>query len=186
MTDVCEKYYLTDDDWDVLPAKLNTPKAGVALCKFQNRYLYAFGGDNGRSKGNIVSEIEKLDLIEEEEVERWEMLYIRTKEVSSPFSYAAAVLIEDEKILIVGGKQNIVSSAKTYIYDGEEDTLKPFQKGKQPLVDKDHFMQSSGLQYARVFDQLFIMGTSYIHCYSFDLNKWITAGESYAKPTTVL
>jgi hypothetical protein len=29
-----EKYYLLDDEWDVLPAQLNTPKQGVALCKF--------------------------------------------------------------------------------------------------------------------------------------------------------
>lgn len=40
-----EKYYIEDNEWDILLPKLNTAKAGVALCKFQNTYLYAFGGD---------------------------------------------------------------------------------------------------------------------------------------------
>lgn len=34
MSDVTEKYYIEDDEWDVLPAVLTKPKAGVALCKF--------------------------------------------------------------------------------------------------------------------------------------------------------
>ena len=36
MSGVTEKYYIEDDEWDVLPAVLNTPKSGVALCKFQH------------------------------------------------------------------------------------------------------------------------------------------------------
>jgi hypothetical protein len=51
---------------------LNTAKQGIALCKFRNQYLYAFGGDNGRQKGNILDDIERLDLVEEEEVLKWE------------------------------------------------------------------------------------------------------------------
>jgi hypothetical protein len=81
MSDKCEKYYISDDEWDVLPATLNTPKQGVALCKFRNQYLYAFGGDNGRSKGNILAEIERLDLLEEENVSKWEQMFIKNKEV---------------------------------------------------------------------------------------------------------
>jgi hypothetical protein len=31
---VTEKYYITDDEWDVLLPKLNTPKSGISLCKY--------------------------------------------------------------------------------------------------------------------------------------------------------
>lgn len=31
-----EKYYIEDNEWDVLVPKLTQPKAGVALCKFRN------------------------------------------------------------------------------------------------------------------------------------------------------
>jgi len=68
-SDVTEKYYVEDDEWDLLIPKLNSPKSGVALCKFQNSFIYAFGGDTGRSKRNIVNEIERLDLLEEENPE---------------------------------------------------------------------------------------------------------------------
>ncbi len=81
MSSKCEKYYIADDEWDILPANLNTPKQGVALCKFRNQYLYAFGGDNGRSKGNIVSDIERLDLLDEENATKWEQLFIKSKEL---------------------------------------------------------------------------------------------------------
>jgi hypothetical protein len=76
-----EKYYIADDEWDLLTPTLNTPKQGVALCKFQNRYLYTFGGDSGRSCGgpNILSEIERLDLYFEEELTKWEFLYLKHK-----------------------------------------------------------------------------------------------------------
>jgi len=61
-----EKYYIEDNECDVLVPKLTQPKAGVALCKFRNQYLYAFGGDTLKSKCNIVNEIERLDLLEED------------------------------------------------------------------------------------------------------------------------
>ena len=128
MSKCTEKYYIEDDEWDVMPCQLNQGKAGVALCKFQNRYLYAFGGDNGATKGNIVSDIERLDLYEEEEVTKWDLIYIKQKEVTSPFAYAIALPIDDARILIVGGRQNLVTSGKTYVYNGEEDSLKPFSK----------------------------------------------------------
>ena len=68
---------------------MNEPKAGVALCKFQNRYLYAFGGDTGRTTGpNIVSDIERLDLYEEETLEKWDLLYIKMKAIKAPFAFA--------------------------------------------------------------------------------------------------
>jgi hypothetical protein len=66
--------------------------------------LYAFGGDNGATKGNIVSDIERLDLYEEEEVTKWDLIYIKQKEVTSPFAYAIALPIDDARILIVGGR----------------------------------------------------------------------------------
>ena len=31
-----EKYYIKEDEWDILVPTLNTPKVGIALCKFQN------------------------------------------------------------------------------------------------------------------------------------------------------
>lgn len=66
--------------------------------------MYAFGGDNGSIKGNIVSDIERLDLYEEEEVTKWDLIYIKQKEVTSPFAYAIALPIDDARILIVGGR----------------------------------------------------------------------------------
>lgn len=124
-----EKYYIADDEWDVLPALLNTPKQGAALCKFQNRFIYAFGGDSGRSSGgNILSEIERLDLYYEEELTKWELLYIKQK-VLSPLAFGQALLVDDHRILIVGGKQNIVSLTKTYLYDVVEGRLSPFTGG---------------------------------------------------------
>jgi len=44
----------------------------------------------------------------------------------SPFAYGLATLIDDDTILIMGGKQNIISSNKTYIYDMQNDILKHF------------------------------------------------------------
>lgn len=77
---ITEKYYITDDEWDVLLPTLNTPKAGVALCKFQKRYLYAFGGDTRATSGpNIVNDIERLDLLDEEVAAKWDLLYIKLK-----------------------------------------------------------------------------------------------------------
>lgn len=87
-TGITEKYYLEDNEWDIIPPVLSQPKAGVALCKFQNRYLYAIGGDNGKTQGgNIVSDIERLDLYEEEEAKTWELLFIKQKQMSSPLAY---------------------------------------------------------------------------------------------------
>jgi hypothetical protein len=88
MSKCTEKYYIEDNEWDVLECELNSGKAGMAVCKFRNQYLYAFGGDNGLTKGNIVSEIEKLDLYEEEEVKKWDLIYIKNKEVQAPFAFA--------------------------------------------------------------------------------------------------
>ncbi len=34
MSGVTEKYYIEDDEWDLLKPVLNKPKAGAALCKF--------------------------------------------------------------------------------------------------------------------------------------------------------
>jgi Kelch motif len=105
MLAITEKYYITDDEWDVLPPLLNTPKSGIALTHFQNRYLYAFGGDSGRTSGqNILSDIERLDLYYEEDTTRWEQLYIKHKQSVSPFAYGAAFRCGESSILIVGGK----------------------------------------------------------------------------------
>ena len=52
----------------------------------------------------IVSDIERLDLYEEEEVTKWDLIYIKQKEVTSPFAYAIALPIDDARILIVGGR----------------------------------------------------------------------------------
>ena len=122
MNNQTEKYYIDDDEWDILTPVLNSPKAGIALCKFENQYIYAFGGDNGKFKGNIVNEIERLDLIEEDNIKKWELLYIKHKQMV-PFAYGLALLLDDSKILILGGKQNIVSLTKTYLYDLSQDTL---------------------------------------------------------------
>jgi hypothetical protein len=51
-----------------------------------------------------VSDIERLDLYEEEEVTKWDLIYIKQKEVTSPFAYAIALPIDDARILIVGGR----------------------------------------------------------------------------------
>jgi hypothetical protein len=87
MSGVTEKYYIEDDEWDLLKPVLSKPKAGAALCKFQNRYLYAFGGDRS-SGGNISSDIERLDLYYEESLDKWEILYIKHKIMQTPFAYA--------------------------------------------------------------------------------------------------
>ena len=34
MCNQTEKYYIEDNEWDILPPVLNQPKCGVALCKF--------------------------------------------------------------------------------------------------------------------------------------------------------
>lgn len=116
---------------------LNAPKTGLAVSKFQNRFLYAFGGDNGKSKNNIVSEIERLDLEEEENADykKWELLYIKKKKLT-PFSFGLATLIDDSNILIMGGRQNIMGLKKTYIYNVDEDILQPFES---PMNETDYF-----------------------------------------------
>lgn len=107
-SDVTEKFYIEDDEWDVIVPKLNRPKSGVALCKFQNSFIYAFGGDNGSSKKNIVNEIERLDLAEEDNPEQkyWDLLYIKHKTLL-PLAYAFASLIDDDRMILLGGRQNI-------------------------------------------------------------------------------
>jgi hypothetical protein len=41
---------------------------------------------------------------------------------------------------------------KTYLYNGDTDSLKPFQQGKEPLVERDHFYHCGGPQFGTVFD----------------------------------
>jgi hypothetical protein len=49
-----------------------------------------------RTKGNIVQEIERLDLLSEEDEENltWEIIYPR-KSLFSPISYALALLVNE-------------------------------------------------------------------------------------------
>eukprot|EP00347_Sterkiella_histriomuscorum_P012893 403366814 len=185
-----EKYYMIDDEWEIQTPVLNSPKLGVALCKFKNRFLYAFGGDNGLVKNNIVDEIERLDLAELEdssdsdsnsrnqrfggEVQKWELLYIKKKQWT-PLCFCLATLIDDESILLIGGRKNLTESSGAYIFNAEEEILKPFP---QQMMMKDHFHRN-GSQVAKLYNQIFFLGTNYIHCWSFELSKWILASEAY-------
>ena len=65
-----------------------------------------------------------------------------------PFAFGQALLISDEKIMILGGKSNLVTHNRVYVYDLEKDKLKPF---KHQLIDSDYFTRT-GSQYTKHFD----------------------------------
>ncbi|CDW80193.1 kelch motif family protein [Stylonychia lemnae] len=180
MNNQTEKYYIQDDEWDVMIPTLNTPKAGLALCKFQNQFLYAFGGDNGKSKNNIVADIEKLDLEFEDDAEyiKWEQLFIKKKELR-PFAFGLATLIDDDRILILGGRQNIMASNRAYIYNVNDGHLSEFTT---QMNQADYFMRN-GPQVATLYCQTFFLGTNFIHCWSQEKRKWIVASEAYQNLT---
>lgn len=89
-----------------------------------------------------------------------------------------AVLLDDDKILIIGGCQNVTAVRKTYLYNVESDSLKPFEGGG--LIDSDHFGRF-GSQYAYRNNQLLAMGVCSIHCYSLEKRHWVTASEAFVK-----
>ncbi|TNV78924.1 hypothetical protein FGO68_gene3347 [Halteria grandinella] len=103
-------------------------------------------------------------------------MYIKHKSMS-PMAFGQAMLIDDDQILIVGGKQNIVSLTKTYLYSISSDRLAPFPGGQ--LIDSDYFRGSA--QWGVVNEQLFAMGVQYIHCYSQREGRWITASDAYVR-----
>ena len=43
------------------------------------------------------------------------------------FSFGQALLISENEIMILGGKSNLVTYNNVYIYDLDQDKLKPFK-----------------------------------------------------------
>ena len=94
----CERFDPLTNQWSMLE-NLNIGRAGPALCSFDNKYLYAFGGRDGRQ--NVIPEIEIYSV----EFDRWEIMPpCHNQSFFTPGYMSLALQISETEIFVFGGK----------------------------------------------------------------------------------
>jgi len=111
MTNKCERFNLSTLKWERV-GSMNHPAASLALCSFNDRYLYKFGGigEGLEADGGVLnSYIEKYDM--QEDV--WEIIDPTIKnanglnsKITNEFcllSTSAAIQVAGDRIFVFGG-----------------------------------------------------------------------------------
>ena len=157
----CEKFDPQQNIWSPI-ANLNIGRAGAALCTFDNKYIYAFGGRDGQQQ--IIPQIE----IYSTEFDRWEIMPpCSNQSFFTPSYMSLAMQISETEIMIFGGKSkktNLVTK-NSYILNTERGF---FIEGP-PLRNPSSFMNVPVTHK----DNFYVFGNDvYIHKFSLVDHTW--------------
>lgn len=88
----CERYDIEKDKWTMI-ADLKLAKCAFAGCAVADRYIYTLGGYDGN---------QRLDLIEQYDVEggEWNLINIQ---LPNPLSNLACFCLDENNIILLGG-----------------------------------------------------------------------------------
>lgn len=104
MLDSCEKYSIAKNEWTLIEA-MQKPKCAFAAAATSNG-IFIFGGFDGKER---LAQIEKYSLHDK----KWHVLDVK---FAKSFSNAAAVAINDQEILILGGGYNFIIKIKSWFH----------------------------------------------------------------------
>ena len=156
----CERYNVQKNKWAPI-SSLNIGRAGAGLCTFDNEYIYAFGGRNG--KRTILNAIECYSI----KNDLWRKIEYASKDSWIPCYMGLAHQITENEIMIFGGKsaKTQLVSRESYIYD---TSTGEFRDGP-PLRNPSSFMNSV----CCYEDYLYVFGNDvYIHRFSLIDQTW--------------
>jgi hypothetical protein len=156
----CERYNVLKNKWAPI-SSMNIGRAGSGLCTFDNAYIYAFGGRNG--KRTILNAIECYSI----ENDIWRKIEYATKDNWIPCYMGLAHQVTENEIMIFGGKsaKTQLVSRESYIYDIETGEF----KDGPPLRNPSSFMNSVICH----DNHLYVFGNDvYIHRFSLIDQLW--------------
>ncbi|CAK80422.1 unnamed protein product (macronuclear) [Paramecium tetraurelia] len=113
MLSCCEKYSLVADEWKMIDP-LQKQKCAFAAATALNKYIYVFGGFDGRERQNTIERFSVKD-------NQWKVLEFKFKQ---GFSNAAALSYDDNSILILGGGSNQGFSNSLQVFDTSNQTIR--------------------------------------------------------------
>lgn len=150
---------------------MNVGRAGAGLCSFDNKYLYAFGGRNGRR--NVLSAIECYSV----DKDIWRKVDYAQKENWIPCYMSLAHQISESEILVFGGKsaKTQLVSRESYVFNVETGEF----KDGPPLRNPSSFMNAIICHE----DHLYVFGNDvYIHRFSLIDQNWSIKDKHNANP----
>ncbi|CAK69936.1 unnamed protein product (macronuclear) [Paramecium tetraurelia] len=113
MLSCCEQYSLAADEWKMIDP-LQKQKCAFAAATALNKYIYVFGGFDGRERQNTIERYSVKD-------NQWKVLEVKFKQ---GFSNAAALSYDDNQILILGGGSNQGFTNSLQVFDTNNQTIK--------------------------------------------------------------
>jgi len=163
----CESYNIYDKKWESMPS-MNTTRSNPSLCIYNNRFLYVFRGVS--LPDNYLDSIEYLDLNYEKQ--GWQIF--RPEDPGLTWSggiNSGVVVINEKKILIIGGQINRKNCNSCYVFD---PIKKAVFKGKD--IEKASSFNTHGTVYDKKVE-IFDMkneGNKDVakHRYDIDSNMW--------------
>lgn len=154
-TKKCERYSIDSNSWSSLP-DLNFSRS-LPSCSFYFELLYVFAGYDDKTK-KCVNSIERIDT-SKSKFPVWEHLDIK---VDEKFPYYSGIILENEKLLIFGGKILMEPVNNIWTYNLKEKKL---EKNDGLLLNNDEFNGKNFLligenkygQFSSIFQNCFVI-----------------------------
>ncbi|CAD8162651.1 unnamed protein product [Paramecium pentaurelia] len=175
MLSCCEKYSLVSDEWKIIDP-LQKQKCAFAAAAAINKFIYVFGGFDGRERLNTI---ERYSVKENQ----WKVLDVKFKQ---GFSNAAAISYDDNKILILGGGSNQGFSYDLQVYDVNEQVVKTLSRmnegrdlrNKLIIFDNNLFAcggNNQSIEKYSLSQQVWVNLKSYDQLVQDNLDSWCSA-----------
>ncbi|CAD8167625.1 unnamed protein product [Paramecium octaurelia] len=175
MLSCCEKYSLVSDEWKIIDP-LQKQKCAFAAAAAINKFIYVFGGFDGRERLNTIERYSVKD-------NQWKVLDVKFKQ---GFSNAAAISQDDNKIFILGGGSNQGFSYDLQVYDVKEQIVKTLSKMNEGrdlrnklVIHDNHLFACGGNNYSvekySLSQQTWMNLRSYDSLVQDNLDSWCSA-----------
>ncbi|CAD8161521.1 unnamed protein product [Paramecium pentaurelia] len=175
MLSCCEKYSLVTDEWKMIDP-LQKQKCAFAAATALNKYIYVFGGFDGRDRQNTIERYSVKD-------NQWKVLELKFKQ---GFSNAAALSQDDNQILILGGGSNQGFTNSLQVFDPINQTIKIISmmtegrdlRNKLIIYNNDLYAcggNSNSIEKFQITQQVWTNLKSYNYLIQDNLDSWCSA-----------
>jgi len=169
----CEVYDLGLQSWASI-GSLNVPSAFASACSFNDRYIFKFGGLNGKDH-QYINIYERYSLINNV----WDVVELKTQDPLIRESYtlresAESIQINSKQIIIFGGKNKNTTLDSTLLLDVDEleVSIKVHPQAKLPFAEYFRCPKSITMKKGQVYVVSFYMRK----IFGFDGTDWLTLG----------